>query len=157
PLPPLSGKPVSSGQPPHPPSVRPPAPPSSVTGPTSTQYRVALSASPVKPRVGQEVDLLVRVTTTAGGPIPGEAAEPHFHILGPGGLSVQLPAMSEGPGVFRGRFAFLEAGTYQVIFNAKLDGNPVRALRVVLAGDAAGAPVPSPPAPTPSETVPPAP
>jgi hypothetical protein len=113
----------------------------------------ALVATPAKPRIGQQVDLVAKVTTLAGTAPKGAAEEPHFQIVGPGGFTSQLPAIVESSGSYRASFAFLEAGTYQVVFTAKVDGAPVKAMRQLVAGDAT-APPPGTPSAAPSETPP---
>ncbi len=128
-----------------------PRPPPPLPG----SVRVTLDASTARPRVGQQVDLVAKISGPGGAP-KSAAEEPHFLIAGPGGSSTRLPASAEGTGLFRASFSFLEAGKYDVTFNAKLDGNGVHAARTVTAGAPTPGPTPTPsgdppqPPPTPS-------
>jgi eukaryotic-like serine/threonine-protein kinase len=121
--------------------------------PPPAGVRVTLDASTAKPRVGQNVDLIAKIGGPGGAP-KSLAEDPHFVIAGPGGSTTRLNASPEGTGVFRATFTFLEAGKYDVTFNAKLDGNAVRAARGLMAGAPGPGPTPGssgdPPTPPPT-------
>jgi hypothetical protein len=122
--------------------------------------RVLVDMSNPKPGIGQPVDFVARIA----GPKPARLEGARFVIAGPGIASgTELPASDEGSGVFRTTFTFLEGGRFQVDFNARADGAPVRGNRVVVIGEAAAsAPAPAappvqaapPPAPAPSPATP---
>ncbi len=141
--PPIPLRPPSAQVPP------PRPPPPGPIGPAGV--RVTLDASSAKPRVGQQVDLVARIASGGGAP-KSLAEDPHFLISGPGGGATRLNASAEGTGIFRASFSFLEAGKYDITFNAKLDGNAVRAARGVTAGAPGPAPTPSGDPPTPPPT-----
>ncbi len=118
-------------------------------------FRTAMDVVPPKPRVGQAVDLLVKVTTSIGAPPKKPLEDPHFSIVGTavgGDGALQLPAFSDADGLFRASFTFLAAGKYEVTFHAKSDSYALRATRSLVALDPGGAA-----APAPSPTAPPAP
>ena len=75
--------------------------PAIATGP----FRTVLDVAPVKPRVGEPADLIVRVTTSSGAPPRKPLEDPRFSIVGggePGGGAVQVPAFSETDGILSG-------------------------------------------------------
>jgi serine/threonine-protein kinase len=136
-------------KPPSPPvtTVRPLPPPV----PLTTNMRAVLDASNTKPRVGQQVELVAKVVGPKDSAPKNTPEDAHFNIVGPGGAATRLPATADGSGIYRATFTFLEAGKYDVTFNAKADGAAVHATRTINAG--AGAPAPSgdtPPPPAPS-------
>ncbi len=93
-------------------------------------FRTAMDVSPAKPHVGQPVDLVVKVTTLAGGPPKKPLEDPHFSVLGSavgGEGSAQLPAFSDAEGIFRASFTFLAPGKYEVTFHAKSDTYALKA------------------------------
>ena len=145
--------PPLSAPPPIP--LKPPTaqvPPIRPVGPGVAGTRVTLDASTAKPRVGQQVDLVAKLGGPGGAP-KSMAEDPHFMIAGPGGANIRLPASPEGTGLFRASFTFLEAGKYEITFSAKLDGNPLRAVRGLTAGTPGPGPGPGP-APPPSGDTP---
>jgi eukaryotic-like serine/threonine-protein kinase len=117
--------------------------------------KVVLDVSTAKPRLGQTVELTAKMS-----PSKGKAEEPAFTITGPGlGAGVRMPAQSPSPGIFKGSYAFLEAGRFEVVFVTTSDGKPLHATRRVdvgpaaLPGPAATPPPTSLPPPTPSASV----
>ena len=131
------------------------------TGP----FRASMDVSPAKPRVGEQVDLVVKVTTSAGGPLKKPLDDPHFSIAGSGtgGAAMQLPASGDADGIFRASFTFLAPGKYEVTFHAKSDAVALRVARSLVTQDAAPAaasPTTAPAStasPPPAETTAPAP
>lgn len=121
-------------------SSKPPPQPSPAHASTAT----ALDVTPAGPRVGQTVAFLGRV------PAKGKVVDPAFTVSGATLAPARMPALPAGPGVYRGAFAFLQPGEYQVVFTATVDGASSRAERVVTARPL-GAPAPTAPtAPTPT-------
>jgi hypothetical protein len=117
-----------------------------------------MDVAPAKPRVGQPVELVVRVTERGGGAPRKPIEEPIFLIGGPamgGGVGAKLPAQADGNGTFRASFTFLSPGKYEVAFNARSDGALVKTARVLVAEDSSAQPPPQPQPPI--ETPPPAP
>ena len=116
----------------------------------SGPFRTAMDMSPAKPRVGQAVDIVVKVTTSSGGAPKKPIEDPHFTIAGSsigGDGTTQLPAFSDEPGIFRASFTFLAAGKYDVTFHAKSDGVALKSSRSLVTLDA----VVTPSAPTPAD------
>jgi hypothetical protein len=111
----------------------------------------------VKPRVGQQVDIVVKVTTAAGGAPKKPIQDPHFSILGGGigGEGVQLAAMSDPDGMmFRTSFSFPAQGKYEVTFHGTSDAYALKATRNLVTFDVAA--TPAPPASAPAQgTAPP--
>jgi serine/threonine-protein kinase len=120
--------------------------PVTATGP----FRMAMDVSPAKPRVGQAVDLVVKVTTSSGGAPKKPLDDPRFSILGGAvdGDGVQLPAFSDVDGIFRASFTFLAPGKYEVTFHAKSDAYELKATRNLVTLDPVS-PSASPTAPPP--------
>jgi serine/threonine-protein kinase len=124
-------------------------------------YRTTLDVFPAKPRVGQAVDLVVKLASSAGASRkPAEDA--HFVITGSaigGDGAAKLPAFEDATGVFRAGFTFLAAGKYEVTFHATVDGVAVKSARSVVtsAASQAPAPLPAPSAGTDDNPPPPAP
>jgi hypothetical protein len=117
------------------------------TGP----FRTAMDVQPPKPRVGESVELVVKVTTAAGTSLKKPLDDPHFSVRGSsigGDGALQLPAFSDADGIFRASFTFLAAGKYEVTFHAKSDSYALKATRVLVALDLSAPPAPatSPPA-----------
>jgi serine/threonine-protein kinase len=148
-------------------AVPSPRAPVTATGP----YRTALDATPAKPRLGQEVSLVAKVTTSAGTPVKKTLEDPHFSIAGSsigGDGLVQLPAFTEDGTIFRANFTFLAPGKYEIGFHAKADALVLKASRTLVTVDsqpqAAPAAVPpaagepgAPPSPVPASPPAPAP
>ena len=109
--------------------------------------RATLEALPAKPRVGQQIELTVRIAMPGGAAPKANVEEPHFVIAGgPAGSSgTKMLALTESPGVYRGTFSFLEPGRYEISFNGKADGVPVHVSKTVIAGDVPRAPHAPPP------------
>ena len=124
--------------------------PVTATGP----FRTAMDVTPGKPRVGQPVDLVVKVTTSAGGPPKKPLEDPHFSIFGgapSGAAAAQLPAFSDAEGIFRASFTFLAPGKYEVTFHAKSDSYALKATRSLVALEpASSSPAPTTAAPPPT-------
>ncbi len=128
--------------------------PVTATGP----FRTTMDVSPGKPRVGQAVDIVVKVTTSSGGAPKKPIEDPHFTIAGSaigGDGTAQLPAFSDELGIFRASFTFLATGKYEVTFHAKSDGLALRSTRSLVTLDAIvtppePAPAPDEPPPTPA-------
>jgi hypothetical protein len=128
---------------------RPPPPPPGQRAPVTASgpFRTALEVAPAKPRVGQPVDLVVKVVTSSGAPPKKPLEEAHFLIAGASigaGAAAKLPAFSDADGIFRASFTFLSPGKYEITFLAKSDALVLKAERSVVTLDAAG-PTPSPP------------
>jgi hypothetical protein len=114
-----------------------------------------MDMTPAKPRVGQPVDLVVKVTTSAGAPPKKPLDDPHFSIVGGaigGDGTARLPAFSDADGIFRASFTFLAPGKYEVTFQAKSDNYALKATRNLVTLDALAAPATA--APQPTETAP---
>jgi hypothetical protein len=99
---------------------------------------VVLDLSSGQPGVGQPVDFIARVV---GSPSPGAAGSrakvdgARFRISGPGITDgTELPVPDDGSGVFRTTFTFLQGGRFEVAFNARADGSPIRGQRPVMVG-----------------------
>jgi hypothetical protein len=120
----------------------------------NSSMRAVLDATPDRPRLGQPVQFVVKVSTATGGAARGPFVESHFEISGPGIREhAKLIAVSEQPGVFEGAFTFFAQGRYEVVFLSRVDGARLSVARAVVVGDAppvAPLPVPSSvPAPPP--------
>ncbi|HRH00271.1 MAG TPA: hypothetical protein PLR99_28705, partial [Polyangiaceae bacterium] len=127
--------PLASGKPsPLGPGPGPGAPPA----PGHPAPQTSLDVTPAAPRVGQTVAFLARV------PAKGKILDPAFTVSGATLAPARMPALPAGPGVYRGGFAFLQPGAYQVVFTATVDGAPARVERTITA-QALGAPAPSAP------------
>jgi hypothetical protein len=99
--------------------------------PPQNGAHASLDASPLKPKLGQSVELTAHTFAASGGN-PKSVSDAAFTLAGPGiGAGTRLAAMGEGS-TFRGGFSFLEAGRYQIDFTAKVDGTNVRATRNVV-------------------------
>jgi hypothetical protein len=134
--------------------------PVTATGP----YRTTMDVTPAKPNIGQAVDLVVKVTTSTGGP-PKKLDDAAFQITGaamaasgaPGaGGTARLPAIPDGAGIFRASFTFLAPGKYDVTFVAKGEGLQIKSSRALVASEIALPPAPDRPAtplPPPSASV----
>jgi serine/threonine-protein kinase len=123
------------------------------TGP----FRTAMDVTPGRPRVGQPVDLVVKVTTSAGGPPKKPLEDPHFSIVGGaagGAEAAQLPAFSDAEGIFRASFTFLAPGKYEVTFHAKSDTFALKATRNLVTLEPASSPTPARSATPAPETAP---
>lgn len=99
--------------------------------------KATLDSSVSRARVGQSVEFVARISTK------GKTENPELVINGPGVRDAHVPATSEGPGLFRGRFAFLEAGTFEVVFSARSESGALRASKQIVVGEL-GAPAPAP-------------
>ena len=126
------------------------------TPPVPGGMRVSLDAIPAKPRIGQQVELVVKLSAPNGAAPKTSAEEPHFVIAGPNSTKgTKMLALTESSGVYRGTYSFLEPGRYEVTFNGKADGIAVHTSRTIIAGD-----VPRPTSAAPSgdpQTPPPSP
>ena len=134
-------------------SVAPVRVPTSKPAPIATPTaKVTLDATPLRPRVGQLVALLAKVTNAAGG-TPKSLEEVHFRLNGPGlAPDTRLTAVPDVPGTYRAAFTFFEAGKYDIIFEARADGVLLRSVRQIAAGEDAppGSATTTPPPPAPS-------
>ncbi len=136
------------------PSAKPLSPPPRTSGGVlAASARLQFDVSNPKPRLGSAVDFNARITGAK------KVEDAHVSIVSasaPGGIRLTA---AEDSGIYHAGFTFLEAGKYEVVFIAKVDGNIMKTSRLVTAGDAAVAPQPSqtaaPPntTPTPSGTV----
>ena len=100
--------------------------------PAAGAPRATIDATPAKPKLGQSVEFVAKVLTSAGAAPKSVVTEGRFTIAGPGlGAGADLAAASEG-NVFRAGFTFLERGRYEVSFSGKVDGQSVRAARAVV-------------------------
>jgi hypothetical protein len=92
--------------------------------------RVVLEPSVPRPKVGQSVTFTARV---AAPPAAGHGLDdPRFVINGPGlATDTKLGAIPGAGGAYAATFTGFEPGKYEVTFDARLDGAPVRASRVV--------------------------
>jgi serine/threonine protein kinase len=144
--PPSAGVADAATVPPHSTGNRPSPP---VPTQTATA-KVAIDAVPARPRIGQPVAFLAKVTN-ASGAAPKVTEDVHFKLNGPGLTpDTRLTPIADVPGTYRAAFTFFEAGKYELTFEARVDGVLIRTQRQVMAGDeAAGSqPLPPPPAPT---------
>ncbi len=136
------------------PSAKPLSPPPRTSsGGGGTSAKLQFDVSNPKPRLGSAVDFNARITGAK------KVEDAHVSIVSasaPGGIRLTA---AEDSGIYHAGFTFLEAGKYEVVFIAKVDGNIMKTSRLVTAGDMAVAPQPSqtaaPPntTPTPSGTV----
>jgi serine/threonine-protein kinase len=123
--------------------VVPASAPSATSSASTSSFKVLLDANVGAPRVGQTVEFTARVAPTKG---TFEGAS--FVISGPGlGGGATMPAQSPAPGVFKASFAFLEAGRFDVTFQAQADGKPLKAARSLVAGEPPAPKVPEQPKP----------
>ncbi len=136
------------------PSAKPLSPPPHTTGGVAVPAaRLVFDVSNPRPRLGTAVDFSAHITGAK------KVEDAHVVIVSasmPGGT--QIVAAGDN-GAYHAGFTFLEAGKYEVVFVAKVDGNIMKTSRLVTAGEIA-APQPSqatPPlntaTPTPSGTV----
>ncbi len=139
-------------------SIRPQ--PSAPAAPTSGP-RVIMELSSTKPAVGQPIDISARVERQANAP-RAKLDGATFRVAGPGlAAGAQLDAATDGSGVYRTSFAFPRTGRFEVTFDARADGAPMRSVHAVIVGDAkppasppsspssASSPAPATPAPLP--------
>ncbi len=125
-------------------STRPPKP-----APPGATPHAAVDVSVPRPRVGQSVTFLGKVS--AGGGVPRAIDDPHFRLSGPGlSPDTRLAALGDAPGVFRTAFAFLEPGRYEVTFDARVEGILLKATRTVIVDDTGAPPPTNTPLPPPS-------
>ncbi len=90
---------------------------------------VQIDALRPKANVGQPTVLSAHVTGLSGAR-GGKVEGASFRVLGPGGSEgVELDAVEDGSGVFRGTFTFAKEGRYEVTFGGRVNGAPVRAAR----------------------------
>jgi serine/threonine-protein kinase len=134
------------------PSGKPAAPAANAPA-AVTPFKVILDANATQPRLGQTVELTARVA-----PAKASFQGAVFTINGPGlGGGVTMPAQSPAPGIFKASYAFLEGGRFDVTFTTEADGTPLKAARMLVAGEAGVPklpdPAPKPPAPTPTASV----
>jgi hypothetical protein len=114
-------------------SVRPPTGVMSA----SAAARATLDASNPTPGAGEPVELIARVVGGSTG-THAKVDGASFRVSGPGiGAGTQIDAVGDGSGVFRATFTFSQAGRFEVIFGARAEGAPVRAVRAVQVGAAA--------------------
>jgi serine/threonine-protein kinase len=105
-----------------------PKPPTFVPTPSSSApSTTTVDASPASPRVGQTVTFVARVS-----PAKAKVSDASFTVQGATLAAARMPAAPGANGTFRGGFAFLEAGTFQIVFTATVDGVPTRAERTVV-------------------------
>jgi serine/threonine protein kinase len=111
--------------------------------------RVVLEASSARPGIGQPVDFVAHLPSSARS---AKVDGAQFLISGPGiAAGTALPASDDGSGVYRTTFTFLEDGHFDVAFTARADGAPLRGGRAVDVGEpSATPPAPAAEAPTPA-------
>jgi hypothetical protein len=116
--------------------------PPSASSPPIGGARASLEVSNARPSVGQPVDFVahVAVGSAAGRTVVQGAV---FRVTGPGiAPGTILDAVEGGPGAYRATFAFLQAGRFDVSFQARAgDGSTVRSSRALVVS---GPSVPSP-------------
>ena len=138
--------------PPTPASAKPLSPPPRTSGGVAVAGpRLQFDVSNPKPRLGSAVDFTARITGAK------KVEDAHVSIVSasaPGGI--RLTAAEEG-GTYHAGFTFLEAGKYEVVFIAKVDGSTMKTSRLVTAGDPVAAPQPSQTTAVPPNTATPAP
>jgi hypothetical protein len=121
------------------------------SGSASSGSRASVDVSNAKPSVGQPVDFVAHI---AGAHARTEGAR--FHFTGPGvAPGTDVSAADDGSGGYRASFTFMQPGRFEVVFGARVDGSPTRAVRLVVVGD--GRSVPAPPAPGPAPSAGPTP
>ncbi len=111
--------------------------------------RVVVDASSARPGIGQPVDFVAHLPSSARS---AKVDGAQFLIAGPGiAAGTALPASDDGSGVYRTTFTFLEDGHFDVAFTARADGAPLRGGRAVVVGEpSATPPAPAAEAPTPA-------
>jgi hypothetical protein len=116
-------------------------------------YRVILDASAPRPRLGQPVEFVARISTGAGAAPRGKPESPTLEIQGPGlGGGVKITTLPDAAGAQHATYTFLEAGRYEVVFTTRVDGVSLRASRVVTSGEEARAPATATPTAIPTPT-----
>ncbi len=111
---------------------------------------VTVDVAPGQPRVGQAVNFTARTN-----PSRAKVSDAAFTVSGTNLAPARMPAIAGASGTYRGAFAFLETGSFQIVFTATVDGVPTRAERsvVVQASAVPGLPGTAPaPTPTPTST-----
>ena len=104
--------------------------------------KVAIESSLPHPRIGQPVTFTARVSIAAGSPKAIEDAR--FVINGPGLVpDTRLGTLTDAAATYSATFAGFEPGKYEVTFDAKVDGTPVRAIRTLVIEGVAPAPAAS--------------
>jgi serine/threonine-protein kinase len=127
-----------------------PAPPQpGVSGKTPAPqvlaYRVILEPSVPRPRVGQPVEFVARISTGTGAPPRGKPESPTIEIDGPGlGNGVKISTIGDASGAQRATYTFLDAGKYEITFTTKVDGVSLRANRTIVSGEAPQVPATAP-------------
>ena len=114
-----------------------------------------LDVSTARAKVGQSVDFTARIIVQPLGATRPSVDGAFFVVTGPGlGTGIRIPAKGDDAGVFRAGYVIGHAGRFDVAFQARANGAPLRAARAIQAGDAPPQPLP---APTASGDPPPAP
>jgi serine/threonine-protein kinase len=123
-------------------AVRPP------TAAPASAAKVALDTTPAKPRIGQSVQLVARVSSKSS------VSDAAFFIVAVGQpQGTRLVPLMDG-NIFRGAFTFLEPGRYEVSFTGKVDNAVVKSSRtIVIDSGATPAPETQTPPPAPSGSV----
>jgi serine/threonine-protein kinase len=125
-----------------------PAPTPTVFAPNVAH--VIVDFTPAAPRMGSPVSFSTKLGVGNGKP-KAVPAEPIYEIAGPGLTGIiRLPPTCDVTAC-NAQFTFLEAGRYTVTFSAKIDGQAVKAARLVPISNGQGVP------PTGSENIPPLP
>ena len=102
--------------------------------------KVTFDVSNPKPKLGAAVELV--------GHVAGAKKVEDAHVSISSTSTGTNVVCTEDGGAYRAGFTFLEAGKYDVVFIAKVDGVPMKSARIVVAGDAPIAPPPTAGAPT---------
>jgi serine/threonine-protein kinase len=131
------------------PSSTPASPSASAAGKTYVPaqvmaYRVILDASTLRPRVGQPVEFVARISTGSGGAPRGKPENPTLEIDGPGlGDGVKVQTIADAANAQRASYTFQDGGKYEVTFSTRVDGVALRATRTILVGEPAPPPMPT--------------
>jgi serine/threonine-protein kinase len=105
--------------------------------------RATLDVSNARPRVAQPIELSAKVAGAKG-----KVTDAEFSISGPGIPGAARISAAEDGGRFRVSYTFMDSGSYEIVFVAKVDGGIVRASRTVVSGESAPAVPPTPRVPT---------
>ncbi len=99
--------------------------------------RAVIELSSARPVAGQPVDLTAHVDR-AGNGAPPKVDGATFRVRGPGmtsGVALAATATGDGTCAFRATFSFPQGGQFEIAFDARADGLPVRSGRSVVVND----------------------
>jgi serine/threonine protein kinase len=117
--------------------VRPTSTGNNVVAPP-TGARGTIELSPARPTVMVPVTITVHILVGNAAPksLPdGEMLTVTGPNVPPGTM---IPILADGPSTVRGAISFLEAGKFELVFTAKVDGTPVKIARAVVIEAAGG-------------------